>query len=139
MRRHRLVQFFADLGGDGGRVGPVEADAACPLPSFSARVGAGSARLTRQDVTFRPRPYAARRPSGIPRLHAVRPRPRCARPRTLRMPADHLVADGCDDVAEIEGTQLLRHARVEHDLQQQVTEFVAQILEVVRSIASATS
>ena len=43
----------------------------------------------------------------------------------MRMAADHLVADRRHHVAEVERVLLLRHARVEDHLQQQVAEFVA--------------
>jgi hypothetical protein len=39
----------------------------------------------------------------------------------------HLRADGVGDVGEIEQPLLLRHLRMEHHLQQQVAQFVAQI------------
>ena len=48
----------------------------------------------------------------------------------VRMTADHLVANGVGDVVESEGALLLRHPRVEHDLQQQVAEFVFQIVKI---------
>ncbi len=37
----------------------------------------------------------------------------------------------CDDVVKFEGTLLLRHAGMEHDLQKEVAEFFAQVVEVV--------
>ena len=48
----------------------------------------------------------------------------------MRVPADHLGGDGLDDAAEVECALLLRHLRVEHDLQQQVAELVAQIDQI---------
>ena len=47
------------------------------------------------------------------------------------MAADHLGGDGGNDIAEIERAALLCHSRVEHDLQQQIAELVAQIVEIV--------
>ena len=44
---------------------------------------------------------------------------------------DQLLRDGLDHVAEIEGALFLRHAGVEHDLQQQVAQFLAQIRKIV--------
>ena len=49
----------------------------------------------------------------------------------VRMPAPHLVGDRFDDPVEIECATLLGHARMEHDLQQQVAEFVAQVGHVI--------
>ena len=48
----------------------------------------------------------------------------------MRMAADHLVGDRLDDVAESEFAGLLRHLRVIDDLQQQVAELLAQIVQV---------
>ncbi len=45
----------------------------------------------------------------------------------VRMARDHLVADRRDDVAEVEIRRFLGHLRMEHDLQQQVAELVAQV------------
>ena len=46
------------------------------------------------------------------------------------MAADELFGDGLDHAAEIEGALLLRHAGVEHDLEQEVAQLVAEIGEV---------
>ena len=48
----------------------------------------------------------------------------------MRMPADHFARDGLDHVAERERVLLLRHARVIDDLQQEIAEFVAEIVEI---------
>ena len=49
----------------------------------------------------------------------------------VRMPAFHLVGDRFDHVGECESSPgLLGHARMEHDLKQQVAEFVAQVVHV---------
>jgi hypothetical protein len=48
----------------------------------------------------------------------------------MRMPPDHLSRDRIDHVAERERALFLRHPRVEHDLQQEVAEFVAEIAEI---------
>ena len=48
----------------------------------------------------------------------------------MRMAADQLAGDGLDDAAEVERALLLRHAGMEHHLQQQVAEFVAKVIEV---------
>jgi hypothetical protein len=48
----------------------------------------------------------------------------------MRMPSDHFSRHRLDDVAERKGAVLLRHPRVEHDLQQQIAEFVAEIVEI---------
>ena len=46
------------------------------------------------------------------------------------MPPDHLARDRLDHVAERERVLLLRHAGVKHHLQQEIAEFVAQIVEI---------
>ena len=46
------------------------------------------------------------------------------------MPAQHLVADRRDHVGERERAGLLGHARVKHDLEQQVAELVLELAEV---------
>ena len=48
----------------------------------------------------------------------------------VRMAAHHLVADRSDDVGEGERALLLRHARMEHHLQQQVAQLVLQVAQV---------
>ena len=82
----------------------------------------------------------ARAACALPtRPSAPRHRPTARVAEHVRVAAHHLVADRGDDVAEIERARLLRHPRVEHDLQQQVAELVAQCGRSLRSIASATS
>ncbi len=54
----------------------------------------------------------------------------CTIAEHMRMPPHELLGDGLDHAAEIERALLLRHAGMEHDLQQQVAEFLAQIAEV---------
>ena len=49
----------------------------------------------------------------------------------VRVPAHHLVGDRGDNVVEAEGALLGRHLGVEHDLQQQVAQFVLQPVQVV--------
>jgi hypothetical protein len=46
------------------------------------------------------------------------------------MPTQQFFRDRVDDVAEIECARLLGHARVVHDLEQQVPELVAQVLAI---------
>ena len=48
----------------------------------------------------------------------------------MRMPADHLARDGLDHVAERERVLLLRHAGVIDHLQQEIAEFVVEIVEI---------
>ncbi len=48
----------------------------------------------------------------------------------MRMPADHLAGDRLDHVAEGKGILFLGHPGVIGDLQQQVAEFLAQIVEI---------
>ena len=49
----------------------------------------------------------------------------------VRMAPQHLVADRSRDVVERERAGLLGHARVKHDLEQQVAELVLELREVV--------
>ena len=48
----------------------------------------------------------------------------------MRMAADHLPRDRLDHVAEGKGVLLLRHAGVIDDLQQEIAEFLAQVVEI---------
>ena len=77
------------------------------------------------------RPHSALTASGAPRARVA---------EDVRMAADKLGGDRLDHAAEIEHARLFRHPRVKDDLQQQVAEFLAQILgRSPRSTASATS
>ena len=57
----------------------------------------------------------------------------------VRMAADHLVRDRAGNIGEAEEPRLLRHARVIHDLEQQVAQLVGQLRQSRRAMASATS
>ena len=48
----------------------------------------------------------------------------------MRMPTDELFGDRGHDVAEIECALLLGHPGVKHDLQEQVAQLVAKIVEI---------
>ena len=48
----------------------------------------------------------------------------------MRMPPDHLARDRLDHVAEGEGVLLLGHAGVIDHLQQEIAEFVLEIVEI---------
>ena len=48
----------------------------------------------------------------------------------MRMPPDHLGGDGFDHIAECERILFLRHAGMKHHLQQEIAEFVAEIVEI---------
>ena len=48
----------------------------------------------------------------------------------MRMPPDHLARDRLDHVAERERVLLFGHAGVKHHLQQEIAEFVAEIVEI---------
>lgn len=50
--------------------------------------------------------------------------------KNVRMAADHLGGDGLDNVREGEFAGFLRYLGMVDDLQQEVTEFVAQIVEI---------
>ena len=53
-------------------------------------------------------------------------------PEHMRMPGKHLGCDCAGNVIEIEGVEFLGHARVEHHLEQQIAEFVADRVEISR-------
>ena len=57
----------------------------------------------------------------------------------MRMAPDHLATDAFDDIGEPECADLLGHARVIDHLQQEIAQLVAEILQLPRSMASATS
>ncbi len=46
------------------------------------------------------------------------------------MPSDHLARDRLDHVAERERVLFFRHAGMEHHLQQEIAEFVTQVIEI---------
>jgi hypothetical protein len=48
----------------------------------------------------------------------------------VRMAADHLVGDRCDDVGDREMAGFFGDARMEHDLKQQVAELVLEIRHI---------
>ncbi len=48
----------------------------------------------------------------------------------MRVAAHELFGDRLHHVAEVERALFLRHAGVKHDLQQEIAQFVAQIVEV---------
>ena len=48
----------------------------------------------------------------------------------VRMSAQHLVTDGRHHVIECEAASFLRHPRVEHDLKQEVAEFILEFRHV---------
>ena len=50
--------------------------------------------------------------------------------KDMRMPSDHLAGNRLDHVAEGERVLFLRHPGMEHHLQQEVAEFVTQIIEI---------
>ena len=51
--------------------------------------------------------------------------------KDVRVPPDQLFGDGLDHVAEVERALLLGHPGVEDDLQQQVAQLLAELLDVV--------
>jgi hypothetical protein len=48
----------------------------------------------------------------------------------MRMAAQELFRNGLDHAAEIERALLLGHAGMEHDLEQEVAEFLAQVVKI---------
>ena len=99
--------------------------------SLSARVSAGRATGTPASALVRSGGEAARRLflglDAVPQhLHLVRRRAlRLA--EHVRMAAQQLLGDRRDDVAEVERALLLRHTGMEHDLEQQVAQLLAQV------------
>ena len=49
-------------------------------------------------------------------------------PEDMGMPPDHLVGNGARDIVEGEVTSFLRHARMEHNLQEEIAELVLERL-----------
>jgi hypothetical protein len=55
---------------------------------------------------------------------------RLALGENVRMPADQFVTDTSRHIGEVELAGLLGHARMEHDLKQQIAQFIAQSREI---------
>ncbi len=126
---HGFVQFgefFADLGAHVAHVGPVEAHPA----------GALAELLRARQGWQRPRHIGQHSDGGLRVLRGSRGRPFLGlqflpRHRRLtedmRMPPHQLVVDAARNAIEIEPAALLRQLRVEHHLEQQITELIAQL------------
>src|SRR5262249_53823610 len=132
-----LVRLLADLGEHRERVVPIEADLARLGLQFeragegrerdrNAGEGACGFRAALPIVLFRSlRPFDAL-PQALDRLR--RETSRLA--EHVRMAAYELFGEALDDVGKVEGPLLLRHAGMEDDLEQEVTQFIAQVIEV---------
>ena len=48
----------------------------------------------------------------------------------MRMPSNHFAGDRVDHVAERERILLFRHAGMKHHLQQEIAEFLTQVIEI---------
>ena len=137
-----LIDLLPDLGEHGARVVPVEADLGRLLLQLqrTRQRGqgdrhAGKRALRRSGV----RPACARA-SARSRFSSALIRPHSALTSSgdqvarvaenMRMTADQFGRDRLDHAAEIEQPCLLGHPRMEHDLQQQVAELLAQIVRI---------
>ena len=135
-----LVGFFADLAQHRARIVPVEADAGGLALQFHRARQRRLSRLDARQQRFVRR--LLRRPprrafgfllglDALPGALDVRRRQSAVLVgEHMRMPSDHLSRDRLDHVAECERVLFLRHAGVEHHLQQEIAEFVAEIVEI---------
>ena len=120
----------------GATTAPVEPTRAARACSLRARVRAGSPTATPSSTVAAPAAAArlGARPSGPPRRRSGRPR--CANPYRRRRRGDG-GGPSCrrsrGDVGEGEAALLLGHAGVEHDLEKQIAELVAERRGVVSS------
>src|SRR5690625_5289960 len=48
----------------------------------------------------------------------------------MRMTPDHLVGNRCRHCVEVELTKLLSHLRIEHDLEQQISELILEVCHI---------
>ena len=128
-----LVGLFADLGQHRQRIVPVESDLAGLLLELErARQGREPDRNAGERAALR-----ARRLRRLLLVLDLLPEPfdRLGREPALiaehvRMPAQELLGDRLDHAAEIERALLLGHAGVERDLQQEVAQLFAQVVEI---------
>ncbi len=134
-----LVGLLADLGEHRQRIVPVEADLAGLLLQLE-RAGQGGQgdRHAGERTRSLGRRAAARLGAfglllgldAVPQAFDRLGRKPARLAEHMRMPADQLGGDGLDHVAEVERALLLRHAGVEHDLEQEVAQFVPQVDEI---------
>src|SRR5262245_9979133 len=132
-----LVRLLADLGEHRERVVPIEADLAGLGLQFE-RTGEGRER----DRNAGKRACGFRAAEPIVLLRSLRPfdafpqaldrlRRKASRlAEYMRMTAHELFGEALDDVGKVEGPLLLRHAGMEDDLEQEVAQFVAQVIEL---------
>ena len=109
---------------------------AARLVSFSARAREGStcgtsSRTDGTSVAFRGLVRALVFLDVVPARLGAAGVARRLLAEDVRMAADQLFGDRLHDVAEIEQAFLGRHLGVKHRLQQQIAEFLAQIVEIV--------
>src|SRR6476469_9377782 len=123
---------LASTGASDGQSNPTLAARDC---SFTARDSAGRASGT----SSRSEPALAGVLAALSLLLGLNPLPGAAAheggPEArifehTRVPADHLRGDGVDNVGKGKASVLLRHARVIHDLQQEIAELIFERLEI---------
>ena len=128
-----LARFLLDLGENRVNVVPVEPDGACGFLQFQR---ARQRRPTGLDLRQNGGGKGASLQALFLRLDlapqgADLVRRQIARiPEHMGMAPDQLGGDGLHHAAEIERALFLRHLRMEHDLQQQIAQFLAQVAEI---------
>ncbi|ESR27197.1 hypothetical protein N177_0176 [Lutibaculum baratangense AMV1] len=133
-----LVDFLADLLKDLARLGPVETDLGSLLLQLDRLHQRGQRGRHVVEQRLAALFAAQRRPAGLLPLLDLVPRRLhrgrvllFRRPEDVRVAADHLLRDRLNDVCEGEGAFLLGHAGMEHDLQKEVAQLVAEIVEIM--------
>src|SRR5690606_32612222 len=123
-----LAQLLVDLLARASRIRPVETDpAGAPAELHGTRQRRQPGRHAVEDALARALLLPLQR---LPRLGVRRPIAVGAGEH-VRMAANHLLADAAGDVSESESALLLRDARMERDLEQQVAELVLERREIV--------
>jgi hypothetical protein len=138
---HDLLGLLANLGEYGGRIIPIEADCRrFRLQLHRSCQGREGDRHARQCANIRRRGNIGApggslgfllRLNGLPQSFHLRWR-QLARLwlEDMRMPPQKLCCNGRDNAAKVERALLLCHLRMEDDLQQQIAELVAKIVEI---------
>ena len=131
---HDFVSLFGDLFDHLGGIIPVEPDACGALLKFQStqQRGQGAGHVVEQAGAGRSLRGALLFLVLLPRnslcLGGLHFRPG---PKDMRVAAEHLLVDGGDNIGEIEELFLLRHARMEHDLEEKVAQLVLQLRPVL--------
>ena len=117
--------LFGDLWQDRTRIRPVEPDPRRAARHLDGPQQRGQGERHAVEHAFR---AAGRLAFGrlvrLPRLVLRRGRDDLGVTEDMRMPPLHLVRDRRGDILEAEEPGFLRHAGVEHDLQQQIAELI---------------